>query len=131
MCRPWASAEAISSSTWRWAARIQHLDGHDAGGTRDRLHHGFRVAPGSRLAHVLDATDPHVNSHHHQAVNVLGEGLEAVASADDGTIEGIECRDRAWCLAVQFQPEDLVGQHAAGRRLFEAFVSACRVRRSE
>jgi putative glutamine amidotransferase len=106
---------------------VQHMDGHAPEGARDWLHHGFRVESGSRLARVLG--DPvgtlQVNSHHHQAVKTLGEGLVAVAWADDGTIEGIEAPDRRWLLAVQFHPEDLVPEHEASRRLMEAFVAAC------
>jgi putative glutamine amidotransferase len=107
---------------------IQHLDGHDTDGPRDRIRHTFRVAPGSRLADVLGSTDLEVSSHHHQAVKLLGRGLVATAWAGDGTIEGIESPDRRWLLAVQFHPEDLVGHHAASERLFAAFVSACRTR---
>jgi gamma-glutamyl-gamma-aminobutyrate hydrolase PuuD len=108
---------------------IQHLDGHAPEGARDLLHHAFRVAPDSRLSEVLGATDVEVNSHHHQAVKSLGEGLVPVAWADDGTVEAIEHPHRAWVLAVQFHPEDLVGHHTASERLFAAFVSACKASR--
>ena len=109
---------------------VQHLDGHAPDGPRNQIHHGFEVAPGSRLAQALGSTDVQVNSHHHQAVKALGHGLVAVAWAPDGTIEGLESRDARWLVAVQFHPEDLVGQHAASERLFASFVSACRVRTS-
>jgi gamma-glutamyl-gamma-aminobutyrate hydrolase PuuD len=105
---------------------IQHLDGHAPTGPRDQRHHPFRVAPASRLAGVLGSTELEVNSHHHQAVKALGEGLVAVAWAPDGTIEGLERPAARWLLAVQFHPEDLVGEHEASQRLFAAFVSACR-----
>jgi len=58
----------------------------------------------------------------------LAQGLEPVAWAEDGTIEGIEAPGRTWLLAVQFHPEDLVDDHLACRRLFDAFVEACRAR---
>jgi putative glutamine amidotransferase len=105
---------------------IQHMDGHAPEGPRDELHHNFRVAPESKLASVLGATELRVNSHHHQAINRLADGLEAVAWAEDGTIEGIEAPARTLFLAVQFHPEDLVDTHPASQRLFEQFVSACR-----
>jgi gamma-glutamyl-gamma-aminobutyrate hydrolase PuuD len=108
---------------------IQHLDGHATNGARDQVHHSFRVAPGSRLSEVLGATDVQVNSHHHQAVKTLGDGLVPVAWAGDGTVEGIEHPGRAWVLAVQFHPEDLVAQHAPSQRLFAAFVAACKAGR--
>jgi gamma-glutamyl-gamma-aminobutyrate hydrolase PuuD len=106
----------------------QHLDGHDPHGPRERIHHTFRVARASRLAEVLGGTDLEVNSHHHQAVKMLGEGLVAVAWAGDGTIEGIEAPEREWLLAVQFHPEDLVAFHEPSQRLFQALVDATRVR---
>jgi gamma-glutamyl-gamma-aminobutyrate hydrolase PuuD len=107
---------------------IQHLDGHAPDGPRDLLAHPFRVAPGSKLASVLGTTVARVNSHNHQAVKALGQGLVPVAWADDGTIEGLERPDRSWLLAVQFHPEDLVPEHGASQRLFAAFVAACRAR---
>jgi len=105
---------------------VQHLDGHAPDGPRDWLHHGLRVETGSQLASVLGGTSFEVNSHHHQAVKELGEGLVAVAWAEDGTIEGVErATGGGWLLAVQFHPEDLVPGHTASKRLLEAFVEAC------
>ena len=52
--------------------------------------HQVRVDPDSRLAAILGADAPWVNSFHHQAVDRLGAGLRAVAWAPDGTVEGIE-----------------------------------------
>jgi putative glutamine amidotransferase len=106
---------------------VQHMDGHAPDGPRGFLAHGYRVAPDSRLAAVLGTTEALVNSHHHQAVKALGDGLQAVAWAPDGTIEGLESRRHPWLLAVQFHPEDLVTDgHAASQRLFDAFVVVCR-----
>ena len=107
---------------------VQHMAGHAPEGPRDSLHHGLRVAPGSRLASVLGSSEMRVNSHHHQAVKRLGEGLVAVAWAEDGTIEGIERPANGWLLAVQFHPEDLVPTHDESRLLLSAFVAACRDR---
>ena len=107
---------------------IQHMDGHAPDGPREQLHHGLRVAPESRLANVLGFTQLRVNSHHHQAVKRLGAGLVAVAWAEDGTIEGIEAPDRAWLMAVQFHPEDLVPEHEASQRLFSEFIERARER---
>ncbi|MBO0884721.1 MAG: gamma-glutamyl-gamma-aminobutyrate hydrolase family protein, partial [Mycobacterium sp.] len=113
---------------------IQHMEEHAPSGPRDLLQHGFRVAPGSKLASLLGASasmDLRVNSHHHQAVKALGEGLVAVAWSEDGTVEGIEAPGRRWLVAVQFHPEDLVPRHDASRTLLEEFVAACRSRLPE
>jgi putative glutamine amidotransferase len=101
---------------------IQHMDGHASEGPREQLHHGFRVAPESRLAGILGSTQLRVNSHHHQAVKRLGAGLVAVAWAEDGTVEAVEAPELRWLVAVQFHPEDLVPTHAASQRLFSDFV---------
>jgi putative glutamine amidotransferase len=46
-----------------------------------------------------------VPTHHHQAIDRLGDGLVATAWADDGTIEAVEDRSVPFLLAVQWHPE--------------------------
>jgi putative glutamine amidotransferase len=107
---------------------IQHLDAHRQPGDRTALTQTLRITPGSRLADVFGSTEIEVNTMHHQAVKEVAPGLEAVAWADDGTIEGLESHDHPWLLMVQYHPEELVGFHAPSQRLFSAFVEACRAR---
>jgi putative glutamine amidotransferase len=88
--------------------------------------HGVHVDPSSRLASVLGTDAPNVNSFHHQAVDVLGDGLCAVAWAPDGTVEGIEEEGDRLVLGVQWHAETLdEGPHP---RLFAALVDAARAR---
>jgi putative glutamine amidotransferase len=95
---------------------------------RDAIAHDIRVAPGSRLAAALgEAVGAHgrcrVNSRHHQSVARLGSGLVECAAAPDGVVEGIEKPDAAFCVGVQWHPENFCrsGEFAP---LFEAFVRA-------
>jgi putative glutamine amidotransferase len=75
--------------------------------------HEVSVAPGSRLASILNRTDltDHlpvvVPTHHHQAIDVLGAGLAATARATDGTIEAAELdpAEHPFVVAVQWHPE--------------------------
>lgn len=67
-----------------------------------------------------------VNSLHHQSVKHLGDGLEVVAWAPDGTVEALEMPDRRFALTVQWHPEFLWEHDAANRSLFETFVAAAR-----
>jgi len=94
--------------------------------SRDRhILHRVVVAPGSRLAEVLGTRDLEVASWHHQAVHRLGEGLRAVAWADDATVEALELEGAPWLLAVQWHPELQLDQ-GPQRRLFAAFVEGTR-----
>ncbi|MGH9302833.1 MAG: gamma-glutamyl-gamma-aminobutyrate hydrolase family protein [Acidimicrobiales bacterium] len=88
----------------------QHLPevvGHDGHvpAEGDFGRHDVSVQASSRLAEVLGWTRSEVPTHHHQAVDQLGEGLTAVAFADDGTIEAVEDERRGFFLAVQWHPE--------------------------
>ena len=87
--------------------------------------HAVTVDGGSRLARVVGGTNLRVNSFHHQAIHKLGEGLEAVAWADDELIEAVELPGaRGFVLAVQWHPEELVDDDEAARRLFQALIDA-------
>ncbi len=61
------------------------------------------TTPGSRVAGLLGATTT-VRCHHHQAVREA-PGWDAVAHADDGTLEAIEQSGERFAVAVQWHPE--------------------------
>ena len=63
-----------------------------------------------------------VHCHHHQSVR-SHPGYEAVAHADDGTLEAMEAQGERFCLAVQWHPE--MGRD---QRLFDALVRAASAR---
>jgi putative glutamine amidotransferase len=88
--------------------------------------HAVRVAPASRLAAILDrgetGSPPVTPTHHHQAVDRLGQGLVATAWAEDGTIEAVEpSEDGPFLIAVQWHPE--FGDDPS---LFRALAAAAR-----
>jgi putative glutamine amidotransferase len=90
---------------------------------RDWIAHPVQIARASRLGEVIGQTEMGVNSLHHQAINSLASLFRIVAQAPDGIIEGIERREGAFCLAVQWHPEALVSQ-APHKALFQALVDA-------
>jgi putative glutamine amidotransferase len=67
-----------------------------------------------------------------QAINVaLGGSLyqdirSQVAAAADRVIEGIESQGHTFVLGVQWHPEFLVNRDNAQRKIFSAFVAACK-----
>ncbi|GGJ62561.1 gamma-glutamyl-gamma-aminobutyrate hydrolase family protein [Streptomyces brasiliensis] len=82
------------------------------------------VTEGSRLATLTGAGRLTVRSGHHQAVSAVGDGLVAVAHAEDGVIEAVEHQER-WVVGVQWHPEDPDGSDHHRMRLFSGFLAAC------
>jgi putative glutamine amidotransferase len=70
--------------------------------------HDVTLEAGSRVAAALGTADTSTNSFHHQAIDVLGNGLRAVGWAMDGVIEAVEATDRAFTVAVQWHAESMV-----------------------
>jgi putative glutamine amidotransferase len=90
--------------------------------------HDISIAPGSRLASAMGdriaaSCSCRVNSRHHQSVGRLGSGLVASAAAQDGVIEAIEAPNAAFCVGVQWHPENF-WQTGEFSPLFDAFVGA-------
>ena len=92
----------------------------------EQIVHPVAVEPGSQLARILGERDFGVNSAHHQAVRIPGEGLRVVATAPDGVIEALELEDYPFCLSVQWHPEAMVKIADTMYPLFAAFVAAAR-----
>ena len=86
--------------------------------------HPVATDPGSRL-HAIVGDEVDVSSHHHQGYGRLGEGLEVVARADDGTVEALEARGYRFALGVLWHPED-----GDDLRLFEELVASAREHRA-
>jgi putative glutamine amidotransferase len=82
--------------------------------------HPVRVEARSRLADAIGRERVEVNSYHHQAPWEVGDGLRAVAWADDGVIEGLE---GGRSMGVQWHAEAMQGAPEQ-RALFTAFVRA-------
>ncbi|MCD8398324.1 MAG: gamma-glutamyl-gamma-aminobutyrate hydrolase family protein [Lachnospiraceae bacterium] len=81
---------------------IAERDTHNGDGARDCLH-GAVASKDSWLAHLY-GEHVYVNSHHHQAVDRLGDGIVLNQFAEDGILEGFTHRKYPiW--AVQWHPE--------------------------
>jgi putative glutamine amidotransferase len=88
--------------------------------------HEVRVEPGSKLAAVVGEEELKTNSFHHQAVKDVAPGFRSTAWAPDGVIEAIEHDGKPFAVAVQWHPEGMFRSDTYARRIFEAFVAACR-----
>ena len=96
--------------------------------------HAVEIVAGTQLSAVLGdsaaaACSCRVNSRHHQSVGRTGSGLVVSARAADGVVEAIEKPDAAFCVGVQWHPENF-WESGEFRPLFEAFVEAAKARTS-
>lgn len=83
------------------------------------LQHAVKTEPGS-VAERLLAGMEQTNSHHHQAVAEVGEGLVATAWSADGVIEAIEGPN---VLGVQWHPESAASTDNRNMRPFHWLIN--------
>lgn len=96
---------------------------------KDQIAHSVHVMPHTRLAEALGASADlatcDVNSRHHQAVGQLAPAFVASAVSPDGIVEAIERPGAAFCLGVQWHPENF-WRTGEFHGLFREFVEAAR-----
>jgi len=107
----------------RGGTLIQHLPeavGHTghAPGTAKMTQHDVTFKDGSALGKLLGSRTQ-VLALHHQAVKQAGDGLVAVAWADDQVIEAVELEGHQFAIGVQWHPEE-----GDDPRLLQALVKA-------
>lgn len=85
---------------------VGHTDHRRSLGSFDDADHDVRLAPGSVAARAAGGTLIPTKSHHHQAVDALGDGVTASGwSVLDDLVEAIEVPSSRWALGVQWHPE--------------------------
>lgn len=100
---------------------------HEQGAPRDRPSHSVKVGAGNKLNEILKTEDLLVNSHHHQAIEMLGANLVETAWSPDGVIEAFEDpRPDRFVVAVQWHPELGWQSDRFSQRLFNSFVAHAR-----
>jgi len=100
---------------------------HQQGVPRDQPWHSITIERSSLLgsfpAISNNGNSVKVNSHHHQAVNKLGDNLRAIAWSEDGIIEAIQdTRSDRFVLGVQWHPELAWQSDQVSKGIFETFV---------
>ncbi len=108
---------------------IQHIPdsfaeclAHEQPNPRTEAGHAVSITPQTKLADIVGSDVIQVNSAHHQAIADSPEGVILNAIAPDGVIEGMEIRDKTFCLGVQWHPEYHISP--ADRKILDAFVFA-------
>ncbi len=130
-----------SLNVYRSGTLLQHVESpvnHEAGRTV-AVAHKAEIEPVSRLAGIVASIVPPgkvvipVNSSHHQAAQVVGDGLRLVARCpDDGVAEAVEgTAPDHFVLGVQWHPERTVEDDERSRAIFRALVEAAKTRHKE
>ena len=99
---------------------------HDSFRHKNKGNHTVTLRSGTRLAQILGEERVTVNSLHHQAVDTPAPGMVVGAVSEDGINESVELAGHKFCIGVQWHPEHMSAFSATQRRIFDAFVTACR-----
>ena len=106
---------------------LQHLPdvfGHEnhrrVAGSFENADHDVELTPDSLAAEAAGELVHITKSHHHQGVDVIGDGLVVTGTSTlDGLVEAIELPDQRFALGVQWHPEA-----AERRQVIAALVQA-------
>lgn len=102
---------------------------HMQGEIFTRRSHSINITEDSLLAKLAGSTQSAVNSHHHQAVDIVGCDLEPIAWAPDGVIEAvINTRTDQFVLGVQWHPEVSWYEDPLSQAIFHHFIAVTRQR---
>lgn len=89
---------------------------------RSDVSHRIKTEKGSIVRQCFGPL-PLVNSFHHQAIQIPGDGLSVTARAKDGTIEAVESDSHSFAVGVQWHPECMYRASRESRSLFSEFIS--------
>ena len=99
---------------------------HDDYPRKNQGCHTVSLNGGTKFASIMKKQTFRVNSLHHQAAATVGKDMIVGAVSEDGIIEAIEHASHPFCMGVQWHPEHMVRYSKQQRRIFEAFVAACK-----
>lgn len=123
-----------SLNVYRGGTLIQDIPTEVNGGLKHmqgdvfwRRSHSINITADSLLARIAGTTHIGVNSHHHQAIDVVGTGLDPIAWAADGVIEAVVGADTdQFVLGVQWHPEVNWKMDEFSQAIFNHFISVAR-----
>lgn len=104
----------------------QHIDGHRADladGNTGFVNESLTLHKQSIIANILGRSRVVVRGSHHQSIETLGTRLWVTAQAPDGTIEGVEHRQKNWVVGLQWHPEEAHANAADRQRIFGALIA--------
>jgi putative glutamine amidotransferase len=112
-------------------AQMEGSINHQQGIPLDRRSHSISVEADSLIERGLGVggNTTKVNSHHHQAISKIGNGLRPTAWAADGVVEAVEGTDEGrFIFGAQWHPELDWKNDSLSQYLFGRFIDAATVR---
>ncbi|WP_312096265.1 gamma-glutamyl-gamma-aminobutyrate hydrolase family protein [Niallia sp.] len=93
--------------------------------------HFVSIKENSKLAAIIGETKTRVNSLHHQAIDIVADELEVVATSKDGIIEAVEHKSyRNFLLGVQWHPESMASTNEKMNRIFAEFIKSVKIEKT-
>lgn len=120
-------------NVWRGGTLIQDISSevkkcikHEQGKPLERNSHNISIEKGSFISKLAKSDKATVNSHHHQAIGVLGRNLKASSWAKDDVVESIEAvHNENFILGVQWHPELSWKTDNLSDEIFKLFINRC------
>ncbi|MDO4690072.1 MAG: gamma-glutamyl-gamma-aminobutyrate hydrolase family protein [Fusobacterium sp.] len=92
----------------------------------DLATHNINIIDEENILFELFGKQVSVNSFHHQIIDKLGQGLTAIAQANDGVIEAIQMKNHKFLYGIQWHPEMMVVRgNKEMKRIFDKFLESC------
>jgi len=100
--------------------QIQHVG---IGLMKDDIAHKVFLLGDSILHNIYGKETLHVNSYHHQIIDEVSEQLVAIATSEDGIVEGLVHATYPGIFGVQWHPEMMAETSGEQFKLFEGFLA--------
>lgn len=107
------------------SVQVTHRDPEE----KNYVYHQIELEQDSELLKLYGQVTFEVNSFHHQAVKVHGEGMKIVAHAADGLNEASEWAkglDDRWIIGVQWHPERMYQKEPSHLNIVRDFLKNCK-----
>ncbi len=88
--------------------------------------HRVDIMKDTLLYDILHTESIMTNTHHHQAVRAVGEGLKLCGVCEDGVAEALYAPGHPFLLLVEWHPE-FTYKEFPSYDIFKAFIKACEV----
>ena len=88
--------------------------------------HKINILDNTLLSEIINKKELEINSRHNFHLNKV-KNLKVSAYSEDGFIETVEVPNKKFALGVQWHPESMLEYDEDSNKIFEAFISSCKI----